>query len=254
MAQDDQSVANADGATVRADINNQLEAIVSLSSGATAPTTTWAYQWWADTTTGTLKQRNAANSAWVSVLALSTGLPINAGLADIAGLAVTDGNIIVGDGANWVAESGATARASLGAMSDTAVGFRASRSTAQTIANTTITKVQVNTEDQDTDGWYDPATNYRFTPLSAGTYLVLGWVSYGSPVDQSTYSAYIYKNGSQEQIVSEPASGTNNADILIAAFVEMDGSTDYLELYTRHNAGGNDDLNAAYFQAFRVGA
>lgn len=36
------------------------------------------------------------------------------GLSDIAGLAVTDGNIIVGDGANWVAESGATARTSLG--------------------------------------------------------------------------------------------------------------------------------------------
>ena len=38
----------------------------------------------------------------------------DAGLADIAGLAVTDGNFIVGDGANWVAESGATARTSLG--------------------------------------------------------------------------------------------------------------------------------------------
>lgn len=38
----------------------------------------------------------------------------DAGLADIAGLAVTDSNIIVGNGTNWVAESGATARASLG--------------------------------------------------------------------------------------------------------------------------------------------
>jgi hypothetical protein len=38
----------------------------------------------------------------------------DAGLSDLAGLAVTDGNIIVGDGANWVAESGATARTSLG--------------------------------------------------------------------------------------------------------------------------------------------
>jgi hypothetical protein len=38
----------------------------------------------------------------------------DAGLTDIAGLAVTDGNIIVGNGTNWVAESGATARASLG--------------------------------------------------------------------------------------------------------------------------------------------
>lgn len=40
--------------------------------------------------------------------------PLDAGLTDIAGLAVTDGNIIVGDGTNWVAESGATARTSLG--------------------------------------------------------------------------------------------------------------------------------------------
>lgn len=39
----------------------------------------------------------------------------DAGLSDLAGLAVTDGNIPVGNGANWVAESGATALASLGA-------------------------------------------------------------------------------------------------------------------------------------------
>ena len=38
----------------------------------------------------------------------------DAGLDDISGLTVTDGNFIVGDGANWVAESGATARTSLG--------------------------------------------------------------------------------------------------------------------------------------------
>jgi hypothetical protein len=35
-------------------------------------------------------------------------------LQDVAGLAVTDGNFIVGDGSNFVAESGATARTSLG--------------------------------------------------------------------------------------------------------------------------------------------
>lgn len=38
----------------------------------------------------------------------------DAGLTDIAGLAATDGNFIVGNGTNWVAESGATARTSLG--------------------------------------------------------------------------------------------------------------------------------------------
>jgi len=39
---------------------------------------------------------------------------LDAQLQDVAGLAVTDGNIIVGNGTNFVAESGATARASLG--------------------------------------------------------------------------------------------------------------------------------------------
>lgn len=40
----------------------------------------------------------------------------DAQLTDIAGLTPADGNIIVGDGANFVAESGATARTSLGAQ------------------------------------------------------------------------------------------------------------------------------------------
>jgi hypothetical protein len=39
----------------------------------------------------------------------------NANLAAIAALAVTDSNIIVGNGSTWVAETGATARTSLGA-------------------------------------------------------------------------------------------------------------------------------------------
>jgi hypothetical protein len=50
---------------------------------------------------------------------------LDAQLQDVAGLAVTDGNFIVGDGANFVAESGATARTSLGlgtaAVTDTGI-------------------------------------------------------------------------------------------------------------------------------------
>ena len=38
----------------------------------------------------------------------------DAGLADIAGLTPTDGNFIVGDGSNWILETGATVRTSLG--------------------------------------------------------------------------------------------------------------------------------------------
>lgn len=53
-----------------------------------------------------------------ALLGLEVGVDVqawNAALDDISGLAVTDGNIIVGDGTNWIAESGLTARTSLGA-------------------------------------------------------------------------------------------------------------------------------------------
>jgi len=70
MAQHDYVIANGTGAAVRSDINNGLAAIVSNNSGATAPSTTYAYQWWADTTTGLLKLRNAANNGWITLFQL----------------------------------------------------------------------------------------------------------------------------------------------------------------------------------------
>lgn len=53
------------GAQYRVGINNALQALASRSAGATEPSTRYAYQPWADTTTGTLKQRNAANGGWI---------------------------------------------------------------------------------------------------------------------------------------------------------------------------------------------
>ena len=76
MAEHDYVIANQNGANTRSDLNNALAAIVSNNSKATAPTTTYAFMWWADTANDILKQRNAADSAWISILTLSTGAPI----------------------------------------------------------------------------------------------------------------------------------------------------------------------------------
>lgn len=65
MSTHDYDIANAAGATVRSDINNALAAIVTWNSNATAPATTFARMRWVDTTSGTIKRRNAANSAWL---------------------------------------------------------------------------------------------------------------------------------------------------------------------------------------------
>ncbi len=67
MATHDYNLANQDGASFRSDLNNALAAIVSNNSSSTEPATTFAFQWWIDTNTTTLKIRNAANDGWITV-------------------------------------------------------------------------------------------------------------------------------------------------------------------------------------------
>jgi len=94
MAQHDYIIANQSGAAFRSDLNNGLAAIVSNNSGAAQPSTTYAYQWWADTTTGLLKLRNAANSAWITIGTLAS---TNLGLATAASPSFTGTATFAGD-------------------------------------------------------------------------------------------------------------------------------------------------------------
>ena len=66
MSQTDFNVANASGAAVRADLNAHLDAMASLSAGTAAPLTTFPNQWWLDSSTNILKQRDNANTVWVN--------------------------------------------------------------------------------------------------------------------------------------------------------------------------------------------
>jgi hypothetical protein len=72
VPQHDYVLDNQSGFNFRADLNDALLAIVAQNSGTTEPTTKYAYQFWADTTTGLLKIRNAANSAWVIIGTLAS--------------------------------------------------------------------------------------------------------------------------------------------------------------------------------------
>lgn len=74
MAQHDYNIANGSGLTVRTDINAVLSAILTNNSGATAPTTTQPFMWWYDTSTSLLKMRNAANTAWVTIIPITAAL------------------------------------------------------------------------------------------------------------------------------------------------------------------------------------
>ena len=87
MATHDYVIANGTGAAVRSDLNNALAAIVSNNSSSSEPATKYAYQWWADTTTGQLKLRNSANNAWVTIFELDGTMLMEDGSAAAPGLA-----------------------------------------------------------------------------------------------------------------------------------------------------------------------
>ena len=117
MAQHDYIIANQSGAAFRADLNNGLAAIVSQNSGTAQPSTTYAYQWWADTTTGLLKLRNAANNAWITIgtladanlglLSLGGGTMTGALLADDSGTAALPAISFDGDSDTGIFRAGA---------------------------------------------------------------------------------------------------------------------------------------------------
>ena len=103
MAIHDYVIANGTGAAVRGDLNDALAAIVSQNSNATAPTTTYAYMLWADTTAGILKQRNGANNAWIELIRLDGAFDSKTFNGNVTLNAQGDVRFADSDSSNWVA-------------------------------------------------------------------------------------------------------------------------------------------------------
>jgi len=64
------NIANQGFPATRADLNNALQAIATNNSGTSAPSTTFANQWWYDESNNKLYIRNEANNAWIQVAVL----------------------------------------------------------------------------------------------------------------------------------------------------------------------------------------
>ena len=94
MAQADGTIQNDTGANVRSDLNNNFAACFTNNSGASAPSTTYSYMWWADTSNGLLKLRNGGNTDFITVGSLTTA---NLGLAPQASPTFT-GNVTIAAG------------------------------------------------------------------------------------------------------------------------------------------------------------
>lgn len=118
--QHDYVIDNASGALVRGDINDVLQAIVSLNYGDNEPTTKYPYQWWADTTTDILKIRNSGNTGWINLLTLAGGIDVDAAsnFNEDVTLTTTNGNNIIFDKSDNSLEFGDDCLLKLGAGDD----------------------------------------------------------------------------------------------------------------------------------------
>jgi hypothetical protein len=113
MAQSDMNIANQGFPAFRSDLNSALVALVSNSSGSTAPSDTFAHQFWVDTSANpsVLKQRNADDDAWITIgsidqtndtfnLAVAQGgtgaADAATALANLSGVALTGNQTIEG--------------------------------------------------------------------------------------------------------------------------------------------------------------
>ena len=76
-------------------------------------------------------------------------------------------------------------------------GCHVYRDSAQSIPNTTWTKVEFDAEVYDNQSEYDAVTNYRFTAKIAGTYMVSSTVAILTTVNARRCFISIYKNGTE---------------------------------------------------------
>ncbi len=183
----------------------------------------------------------------VSVTNTGTGDNVLATAPTLVGdVTLSTGNLVIGasnKGISYPASVGGSALAP-------AVSVYASAS--QTLTNSTIAKITLDTELFDTNSNFDPTTNYRFTPTVAGYYQVNASIGTGSAVTGVTL-CLLLKNGGSIVDGNLGTNSTSNASSILSSIIFMNGTTDFLEIYGVQNSGGNlatiAGQNKTYFNA-----
>jgi len=134
---------------------------------------------------------------------------------------VLTANSAQADGVEW-----ATPAATVGPT------FYAFLSANQTVTSNVITKVQCNTEEYDLGSNYDNATNYRFTPTTAGIYQVNAVVNASG---SGGTTIWLYKNGTAIREGARTAGA--GAPMGFSTQITMNGTTDYIEFFAQVASG-----------------
>lgn len=121
------------------------------------------------------------------------------------------------------------------------------------IVTATATLVTFGTEVYDTHGYF--ASN-RFTPLIAGKYMVRATLCWADLTDNKLGQVNIRKNGSTIFGSQFKKAGTDIFTTQYSAVVELNGSTDYVEIWCYHDLGSDatlrGDVDLTYLQIYRI--
>ena len=136
-------------------------------------------------------------------------------------------SIITSDGAGTVTVNSAQ-------MKNTPAFHAYKSSNDNSVTDNTYVKVTLESELLDSDGAWDVSTS-KFTPQVAGKYLIMAGVYLVAGSASTLRNSYtlIYKNGSEVGYArnSFQANDINLSHVTYQAIVDMNGSTDYVELY-----------------------
>lgn len=124
--------------------------------------------------------------------------------------------------------------------------FSAYLSANQSVSSGVTTRVALDTEEFDTANAFDSTTNKgRFQPQVAGTYLVTAHVGANASTAGTILVPYIYKNGSvyKQGHSYIPPSGSSSMQGSITALVQLNGSTDYVELWANNTGSGTNTFS-----------
>lgn len=124
--------------------------------------------------------------------------------------------------------------------------FRAYASTATTVSTGVFTKVNLASEDFDSNSNF---VNSRFTPSVAGYYLIYGLISYNTVADGTL--AVIRKNGAFDSYGSPQVNDSFRSNV--SDLLYFNGSTDYVELFAYHASGVNESISANSAQTYFYG-
>jgi len=116
------------------------------------------------------------------------------------------------------------------ASGNTNPAFTAYRATSnQTFTSAVNTKIAYNAEDFDTNNNFDSTTNYRFTPTTAGYYLISASMTYGGTLTRVQLK--LFKNGSILNRFIDTNGADNTGIYNGTSLVYANGTTDYFEMY-----------------------